>query len=146
MKNTWYLIVSLIVLLISANSSANLDFYSFPTPKLEERYQHLIKELRCLVCQNQNLEDSNADLAKDLRKKTYEMLIAGRSDSEIIDFMIARYGNFVTYRPPFSRTTFILWFAPALLMFVGVIVLWRVALHSKLARTTIDTKKNSKTE
>ena len=146
MKKTWYLMISCIVIPISISSSANLDFYSFPTSKLEQRYQHLIQELRCLVCQNQNLEDSNADLAKDLRKKTYEMLIDGRSDSEIIDFMISRYGNFVTYRPPFSRITFILWFAPALLMFVGVIVLWRVALHSKLARTTIDTKKNSKTE
>ena len=146
MKKTWYLMVSCIVILISVSSSADLDFYSFPTPKLEQRYQHLIKELRCLVCQNQNLEDSNADLAKDLRKKTYEMLIAGRSDPEIIDFMISRYGNFVTYRPPFSRITLILWFAPALLMFVGVVVLWRVVLHSKLTGTTITAKKISKRE
>ena len=146
MKNTWSLIVSFIVILISASSSANLDFYSFPTPKLEQRYQYLIKELRCLVCQNQNLEDSNADLAKDLRKKTYQMLIAGRSDSEIIDFMISRYGNFVTYRPPFSRITFILWLAPGLLMFIGIIIVWFVARNSKLTRTTIDAKKISKTE
>ena len=138
--------ISCIVISISISSSANLDFYSFPTSKLEQRYQHLIQELRCLVCQNQNLEDSNADLAKDLRKKTYEMLIDGRSDSEIIDFMISRYGNFVTYRPPFSRITFILWFAPALLMFVGVVVLWRVALHSKLTSIKIAAKKNSKPE
>ena len=95
----------------------------FEDPGDESRYKRLIAELRCLVCQNQNLADSNADLAKDLRKETYAMVKAGKSDEEIITFMVNRYGDFVLYRPPVKSTTLLLWFGPLILAALGGIVL-----------------------
>ena len=85
---------------------------SFPAPELADRYRNLVEELRCLVCQNQTIADSNADLARDLRNKVDEMLRAGRSDEEILTYMVARYGNFVRYRPPFDTATALLWCGP----------------------------------
>ena len=85
---------------------------SFPSPELAERYRHLVEEIRCLVCQNQSIADSNADLAQDLRAKVDEMLRAGRSDDEILAYMVDRYGNFVRYRPPFDAATVLLWCGP----------------------------------
>ena len=85
---------------------------SFPSSELADRYRNLVEELRCLVCQNQTIADSNADLARDLRNKVDEMLRAGRSDEEILAYMVARYGNFVRYRPPFDAATALLWCGP----------------------------------
>ena len=85
---------------------------SFASPELADRYRNLVEELRCLVCQNQTIADSNADLARDLRNKVDEMLRAGRSDEEILAYMVARYGNFVRYRPPFDAATALLWCGP----------------------------------
>ena len=85
---------------------------SFPSPELADRYRHLVEEIRCLVCQNQSIADSNADLARDLRAKVDEMLRAGRSDDEILAYMVDRYGNFVRYRPPFDAATVLLWCGP----------------------------------
>ena len=82
----------------------------------------MINELRCLVCQNQNLADSNADLAKDLRRKTYQMIRAGKSDAQIIDFMITRYGDFVLYRPPLRPRTVLLWVGPLLFLLVALAI------------------------
>lgn len=95
----------------------------FDDPDHEARYKRLIAELRCLVCQNQNLADSNADLAKDLRSETYSMVKAGKSDEEIVTFMVSRYGDFVLYRPPVKATTFLLWFGPLILAALGGIIL-----------------------
>jgi len=95
---------------------------SFDDPAQEVRYKRLITELRCLVCQNQNLADSNADLAKDLRDETYAMVKAGQSDEQIIGFMVNRYGDFVLYRPPLRSTTFLLWFGPLLLVLTGLAI------------------------
>ncbi len=95
----------------------------FDDPAHEARYKRLIAELRCLVCQNQNLADSNADLAKDLRNETYAMVKAGKSDEEIVTFMVNRYGDFVLYRPPVKSTTFLLWFGPLFLAILGGILL-----------------------
>ena len=92
-------------------------------PVLEARLQKIAVELRCLVCQNQTIADSNADLAVDLRRQVREMLRAGKSEKEIIDYMTARYGDFVLYRPPVRNDTALLWFGPAALMMVGVIIL-----------------------
>jgi cytochrome c-type biogenesis protein CcmH len=83
----------------------------------------MIDELRCLVCQNQNLADSNAELAQDLRQEVYDMIQQGASDQEIIDFMVARYGDFVLYRPPLKSTTLILWIGPFVILGIGVLVL-----------------------
>jgi len=88
------------------------------------RFQALSKELRCPKCQNQNLADSNSTVASALRLDLYNLLIQGRSDAEIIDLMVGRYGEFVLYRPRVSSLTYVLWFGPALLIFIGMIVVF----------------------
>jgi len=92
-------------------------------PVLEARMTRIAAELRCLVCQNQTIADSNADLAQDLRRQVREMIQQGRSDDQIIEFMTARYGDFVLYRPPLKASTALLWFGPALLLVGGLLVL-----------------------
>jgi cytochrome c-type biogenesis protein CcmH len=109
------------LLFVSLSAQAVIETRSFADPALEERYKVLINELRCLVCQNNNLADSNAELAKDLREHVYSMLISGASDTEIIDYMVARYGDFVLFRPPFKSTTVALWIGPFILMALGVL-------------------------
>ncbi|OGA03905.1 MAG: cytochrome C biogenesis protein [Betaproteobacteria bacterium RIFCSPLOWO2_02_64_14] len=93
-------------------------------PVLEKRVIELAAELRCLVCQNQSLADSNAGLAVDLRNQIRERMREGQSESQIVDFMVARYGDFVLYRPPVKGTTALLWFGPILLVAVGLVVLF----------------------
>jgi cytochrome c-type biogenesis protein CcmH len=95
-------------------------------PVAAARAVHLSEQLRCLVCQNQTIAESNAELAVDLRRQVREQIAAGKSDAEIVDFMTARYGDFVLYRPPLKATTILLWAGPALLLLVGFVVLVRV--------------------
>ena len=92
-------------------------------PVLEARVMSVASELRCLVCQNQTIADSHADLAQDLRQQVREMLQKGQSDAQIIDYMTQRYGDFVLYRPPVKSTTALLWYGPAVLMLGGLGVL-----------------------
>jgi cytochrome c-type biogenesis protein CcmH len=94
-------------------------------PALDKRVAGLAHELRCLVCQNQTLAESNAPLAVDLRNQIREQLQAGASEQDVLDFMVARYGDFVLYRPPFKATTLLLWVGPFLLLALGVVVLVR---------------------
>ena len=86
----------------------------------------LSEKLRCLVCQNQTIADSNAELAQDLRRQIHEQIAAGKSDDQIVDYMVARYGDFVLYQPPVKATTVLLWAGPALLLLLGVFGLARV--------------------
>ena len=95
-------------------------------PALDARYQALIREVRCLVCQNQTIADSNADLASDLRREIREMLESGATDNEISDFLVARYGDFVLYRPPVQPNTWVLWGGPAAMVVIGLVVFARV--------------------
>ena len=88
-------------------------------PALEARMTRITSELRCLVCQNQTIADSHADLAVDLRRQTRELLAQGKSDREIVDWMTARYGDFVLYRPPLRWTTMLLWFGPLAMLAIG---------------------------
>ena len=88
----------------------------------EQRFNELIRELRCLVCQNQSLADSNADLAQDLREEIYNEMLDGKSDNEIITYLVARYGDFVLYRPPMKPVTYLLWLGPALFLVIGVFI------------------------
>lgn len=97
----------------------------------ERRYHALLEELRCLVCQNQSLEDSHAELAQDLRMEVHDMLTSGRSDAEILEFMVQRYGDFVLYRPPLQGNTWLLWFGPFLLLVIAVMV---AARHARSRR------------
>ena len=103
-------------------------------PALEQRVMTLASELRCLVCQNQTLADSNAPLAEDLRNQVREKMRQGASDSEIVDYMVARYGDFVLYRPPLKLTTALLWFGPLLLLAGGFVVLLRRVLRRRPAQ------------
>jgi cytochrome c-type biogenesis protein CcmH len=89
-------------------------------PVLEARMMAIASELRCLVCQNQTIADSHAELAVDLRKQVREMLLAGKSEQEITDYMTARYGDFVLYRPPFKALTALLWIGPAAMVVIGL--------------------------
>jgi cytochrome c-type biogenesis protein CcmH len=110
----------LCLLLLSATASAVIETYEFSDPELEQRYRQLSTELRCPKCQNQNIADSNAPISQDLRKLLHQQLEAGADDEEILDYMVARYGEFVRYRPRFSGATAVLWLAPVLLLLVGV--------------------------
>ncbi len=116
---------------LSQSVYAEIEIYQFKTPELELRYQNLTEELRCLVCQNQNIADSHAELAQDLRRKVYEKLNAGESNAQIIDYMTERYGDFVLYRPPFNVKTLILWLAPVLTILLGCIGFWSLLKRHK---------------
>lgn len=117
------MLCALLLLFISVTGQAGVETYGFENPKQEASYKKLVAELRCLVCQNQNLADSNAELAHDMRRKTYEMVAAGKTENEIVDYMVARYGDFVMYNPPVKQTTVLLWFGPLLfLLLAGVVV------------------------
>jgi cytochrome c-type biogenesis protein CcmH len=99
---------------------------AFEDPALQARYENITRELRCLVCQNETIADSNATLAGDLRREVREMIAAGKTDDQIRDFMIARYGDFVLYRPRMTRMNFLLWAAPVLLLAFGAFAVVRV--------------------
>jgi cytochrome c-type biogenesis protein CcmH len=97
----------------------------------QQRYQTLLEELRCLVCQNQNLADSHADLAQDLRTQVYNMVNDGQENEEIIDFLVARYGDFVLYKPRLSTSTVLLWFGPFVLLIFSLIIVYRFIRHTR---------------
>lgn len=117
------IVLALLMLCAAAIAQAN-EAAALNTPE-EQRMLAVAAELRCLVCQNQTIAESNADLAVDLRREISEQIAAGRSDRDILDYMVDRYGDFVLYRPPFKATTVLLWTGPALLLLVGVLVLRR---------------------
>lgn len=110
-----------------------IETYEFRTEEEQQRYQHFIEEMRCPKCQNQNLEDSNSPIAADLRREIYRMVQDGHSDSEIVDFMVARYGEFVLYRPRLDDNTLWLWGAPALFGLLAAIVLFRLSRRRRKA-------------
>lgn len=110
-------------LLISLVAYGAIDTYEFRDEAERERYRTLTEELRCPKCQNQNIADSNAPIAMDLRKEIFRMLEEGQSNDQIIDYLVARYGDFVRYRPPVTKTTLLLWYGPAALLILGLGVL-----------------------
>jgi cytochrome c-type biogenesis protein CcmH len=112
----------MIVFLLLLSPLANaLDTYQFSDPEQQESYDTLVSELRCLVCQNQTIGDSNADLAADLRRQVHEMLQQGKSRDEILQFMTERYGDFVLYNPPLKAKTSLLWLGPVAFLIIGVL-------------------------
>ncbi len=128
-----FALMGILALLFSGVALARIDTYVFKNPQQEALYQELTQELRCLVCQNQNIADSNAELAKDLRRKTYQMIVKGEDKDAIVKFMVARYGDFVMYKPPFKATTVILWLGPALIFMLGVVMLTRMIRRRPLS-------------
>ncbi|CAJ1918295.1 cytochrome c-type biogenesis protein [Aeromonas jandaei] len=117
------LIASLLLLLgwvVQAPAMAAIDVYTFDNDNQEQVFRELTRELRCPKCQNQDIADSNAGLAKDLRDKTYQMVRQGKDKDEIVDYMVARYGNFILYNPPLMASTLILWLGPLLVIVIGL--------------------------
>jgi len=121
MMKKW--IVLLFLMFFSVQLHAAIEIYQFEKAEHEQLYKQMIDELRCLVCQNQNLSASNAGLARDLRQQTYEMVTSGQSHQQIVDYMTQRYGDFVLYRPPVKSSTALLWFGPFILLLIGLTVL-----------------------
>lgn len=116
----------ILVLLISNFAFAGEAMPLAEDPALEARLKAMSHELRCLVCQNSTLADSSAPLAEDLRKEIRAQMRAGKSDKEVVNYLVARYGDFVRYRPPVNNSTALLWFGPFLLLIIGGFVLYRV--------------------
>lgn len=137
------LIILSLFFVLNPASYAAVEIKKFESPQQEQRYKNIIEELRCLVCQNQNLAGSDAGLAQDLRKQVYKMLREGQSDKEILDFMVTRYGDFVLYRPPFKASTFFLWVGPFIIFAIGLFVLVRFIRQRKnvVATTLTDNDK-----
>jgi cytochrome c-type biogenesis protein CcmH len=121
------LLVSLGLSLASASQAANLETYQFDDPVKEKLFRQLIGELRCPKCQNQAIADSDAPLAKDLRDQTYSMVQQGASKQQVIDYMVARYGDFAHYQPPITAATLILWLGPLGLILIGTLVIVLIA-------------------
>lgn len=116
----------LICVLLASNASRAVDTTQMPTPALQERYLGLTHELRCMQCQNEAIADSPVSLAADLRRQVAEMLIAGKSDDDVRNYMVARYGDFILFRPRVSSRTIWLWSAPGILLLIGAAVAVRV--------------------
>jgi cytochrome c-type biogenesis protein CcmH len=137
---SWLLAILVINLAIMLSASGSQDVYQFQQPLMEKRFQHLLKELRCPKCQNQNLADSDAPIAVDLREQIYEMLQQGQSDQEIIDFLVSRYGEFVLYTPKLKGIGYLLWIGPWVILLtvflVLIVVLYQRRQRLKLSALT----------
>jgi len=110
------------LLIFSGAVNAAISVFEFDTDEQTLRYQKLIAELRCLVCQNQNLADSNAELAVDLKTIVHQKILAGETDQQILSFMTDRYGDFVLYNPPLKTSTLLLWLGPTVFLILGLFV------------------------
>ncbi len=121
---------SILLFFIIASSQATIVAFKFDDADKEARFKQFSEELRCLVCQNQSLADSNAELAMDLRRVLYKMIQDNATDDEIISFMVDRYGDFVLYKPPIKPTTWLLWFGPFILAAIGLIILLRMIFNT----------------
>ena len=143
---TWRRGAAVLLLVLPLLVSANEAQPAAADPVLEARMLRITTELRCLVCQNQTVADSHAGLADDLRRQVREMIVQGKSDQQILDFMTARYGDFVLYRPPVKTTTALLWYGPALLLLGGVAALvLLLRKRSKLGAEAFDAEPDDET-
>lgn len=115
----------LTALFCSVSAWASIDVLNFTSQEQEKEYQQLTQELRCPQCQNNNIADSNATIAVDMRAKVFELLQEGKSKQQVVDYMVQRYGNFVTYDPPLTAATIMLWVLPLLLVLFGIALVLR---------------------
>ena len=123
MRSSFRLIVAMLMLLaFSLQSHAAIELHSFDNDLQRQRYQSFIEEMRCPKCQNQNLAGSDSPISADLRRELYEMIKDGKSDKEIVDYMVTRYGEFILYRPRVEPVTYVLWAAPVVLLITGLVV------------------------
>jgi cytochrome c-type biogenesis protein CcmH len=121
------LLIAVALCMLAGVSARALDANGqLEDPALQARFENIAKDLRCLVCQNESIADSNVELASDLRRQVREMLVAGKSDDEIFDFMTDRYGEFVRFNPPVDRKTALIWGAPFIVLLLGVVIIVRI--------------------
>lgn len=123
------LMLVLVSVLFAVSASAIDSGKAFDDPAMQARYDRLIAEVRCVTCQNQNIKDSNAFIAADLRREIRRLMGEGKSDTEIADFLVTRYGDFVLYKPRYTGKTLALWIAPFLLVLFGAVGIFRVVRH-----------------
>ncbi|SHM98820.1 cytochrome c-type biogenesis protein [Phytopseudomonas punonensis] len=128
-----------LLLALGGVAHAAIDTYEFASEAERARYRQLTEELRCPKCQNQNIADSDAPIAMDLRAEIYRMLEAGDSNTQIIDYLVARYGNFVLYKPPVTGRTLLLWYGPAALLVGGFVLLGVIVLRRRKAGGEVST-------
>jgi cytochrome c-type biogenesis protein CcmH len=112
-------------------ATTTLESYKFSNQQDEQRFKSLIAQLRCLVCQNESLADSDAELAHDLRQEVYEMMLAGKTNQQVTDFLVQRYGDFVLYNPPVKPSTWLIWFGPFVVLLIAVLLLFRALRHQR---------------
>lgn len=129
-----------VALIFCWSCASAFEAHDFADARQERRYQNLLKELRCLVCQNQNLADSHAELAQDLRKEVAKLIKRGNSDAEIKDHLARRYGDFVLYDPPIKPGNYFLWFAPFLFLLGGAIVVFLLVRRRSKATANSDAR------
>jgi len=128
--------VLLVLLYVDFGFSA-IDHYAFANEELRARYTNLVKELRCPKCQNQNIADSNSPISMDLREQVFIQLSEGKSDPEIVQYMIDRYGQFIIYRPPVNGKTVVLWFAPVLFLAIGLFTVFMLLRRKSLEKRSV---------
>lgn len=138
------LFISLFMICLIVPAWAAIEVRHFDTAQQEARYDHLTQTLRCLVCQDENLANSNADLAKQLRDQIYKMITTGSSNKQIIQYMVHRYGDFVLYDPPFMPTTYLLWIGPFALLIIGVFLMQLTLRRKRQKLTDTDTSNYEK--
>ena len=125
------LLITLLVSVQSMSVFAAIDAYSFPDDNMRERYNSLIDELRCPQCLNTNLAGSDSMISKDLRREVHRLVLEGKSDDEVRDFMQQRYGDFILYKPQVKASTYVLWFGPVVLFFIAIAVLVKIILRRR---------------
>jgi len=122
-----------LLLIVTITMSFATDRYAFSNARQRAQFEHLLKDMRCMVCSHQNLAESSAALAMDMKKVIYRQVLDGQSDQDIISFMTARYGDVILFKPPVKSTTYFLWFAPLILLLIGALMfkkmVFRVAKH-----------------
>ncbi|WP_217474633.1 cytochrome c-type biogenesis protein [Stutzerimonas stutzeri] len=136
----------LLALCLVGGAQAAIDAYEFNTDAERERYRTLVEELRCPKCQNQNIADSNAPIATDLRREIYRMVEEGQSNEQIVDYLVARYGDFVRYKPPVNAKTLVLWYGPYALLVLGLGVLVFILMRRRRAASDPSSKTLSEAE
>jgi cytochrome c-type biogenesis protein CcmH len=137
------LILALCLSFFALTSQAVVDGHKYPFDNEidQERFEILAAELRCPKCQNQNLADSNAPVAADLRDKVYELMIEGQTDDQIVGYLVDRYGDFVRYNPPVQKNTFFLWFAPGVMLFIAFIIIISITRGGKKSQPLSEEEK-----
>ncbi len=141
-------ILALCLSLFSLTSLAvvNGHLYPFDNDVDKKRFEVLAEELRCPKCQNQNLADSNAPIAADLRDKVYELMMEGQSDDEITNYLVARYGDFVRYNPAVQKNTYFLWFGPGIMVFIAIFIIIRLSRGGKKSQPLSEEEKTKLAE